>query len=273
MKYIISALILSISYLYVSSQSSYESLIKNKAFVDIERETVLLPSGDYWEYQSLNKLIDILNNDLFSFFDLEEDYYTPLKKQNFIKTTEYQDSILPRFNQIVEKVKNAKFYALYNLRYNKPYDVSKHCFHFSIGVNDYNTTKTVGYIGLGHCFCVSYPTNLTKIVKNRTNYGDYFLQQFITTPTIPENVALKIENELENPYCSMCLLFVVKPQKISQEQLLVNYGGNVGLYNTTNFNILARTIELYIVDTENKEIIYDLTSVLQNRTTTKRKSK
>lgn len=278
MKHIISIFFVFASALYSFAQVTYESLIENKAFINIDKETVLLPTaGEYWETQSLKKLRAILGNDLFYYFDLSDEYSTQLQRQTFEKSEEYTQNLLPAFNKIKQSVKNAKFYTLFNLRYNESYDVSKRCFHFRIGVNDYNTTTTSGYIGLGNCFCITYPSTRTKITKSRTSYGDYFLQQYLTSPTIPEEIALRIEKEIEDPYCSIALMFIVKPTKVTSEKRTMNLGGYVGTQNITNQNILANTVGLYIVDTNSKEVLCDLSRILNSptpqRKTSAKKSK
>lgn len=261
------------SVIFASAQISYDSLIKNKAIVNVDKEEVLLPTdGEFWELQSFDKLRAILENDLISYFDLSDKYSTPLKKQTFQKAPEYTDSLLPAFNKIRESVKNAKFYTLYNLQYNESYNVTKRCFAFNIGVDDYYTTTTPGYIGLGNCFCISFPQSRTKITKSNTSSGGYFLQQYITTPTIPEEIALRIENEMENPYCSMRLMFIVKPIKVTTERMTMNFGGYVGVQNIVNKNILANTIGMYIVDIETNEVLCDLSGIFSTSATTHRKS-
>lgn len=273
MRYWISFLIILTGLNPILSQNiSYEDLIENKSFINIDKEQVLLPTDDgTWKNQKFSKLIDILNEDLFSYYGLNSTYSTPLQKQTFQKSEEYTQMLLPQFKEICNKVKGASFYTLFDLRYNEPYNITKHNFSFRIGVNDYNTTTTVGYIGLGKNFCVSYPQSRTTIKKSKTSYGDYFIQQYISTPTVPEDIAITIEKGMESPYCPISLLFVVKPTKVSKEKISMNYGGYVGTQTAINENILSKTIGLYIVNTKTKEVLADLSSIFQTTTPQKKK--
>jgi hypothetical protein len=255
------------------SQETYKHLIQITPQINAKEGTAMLPTDhDTWETMDFDKLIAIINKDAISFFDLNEKYNTDLKKQAFKKTAEYTESILPSFNKICQKVKNKNFYVLYNLCGNSAYNTTKRNFSFSIGINDYNTTRTAGYIGLGNLFCTTYPSGYLSVKKTRTSAGDYFHSQYVSTPKISEDIALKIENSMENPYCSVCLMFIVKPTKISRETVTTNFGGYVGTQSYINSCILANTVGLYIVDTDTEEIICDLSSILTTQSSTSSKA-
>ena len=78
--------------------------------------------------------------------------------------------------------------------------------------------------------------------------------QYVQIPVADENLALKIENDMSNPYCSTCLMFIVKLSKTSTEKHPE--------FMFEQDNILTKTIGLYIVNTKTKEIYCDLTKIL-----------
>ena len=251
-------------------QITYDFIINNYPYIDVEEDEVLFPSEPMWYTGNIQKLADLLNKNLFSFYDLNDDYPTNLQKNEYKKSKEYLKQDLPSFNEVYQSTKAHKFYILYNLRYNTPYDTAKKRFAFRIGVNDYMKTNIAGYMGLGNNLCISCPTNRLSVKKTSTGYGDYFLSQFLYTTTIPESTALRIEKEMENPDCSICLMFIVKPYRVSKEARVINYGGYVGRQKALNDYVLAKTVGLYIVDTNKEEIICDLSKMF-SQTTSKRK--
>ena len=85
-------------------------------------------------------------------------------------------------------------------------------------------TKVPGYIGLSGFLnnkadvCVTFPPSRVITKKELTSDGtDYWVTQAIRTPIIPEDIALEIESGMESPDCSIALMFVVIPQRVSKE--------------------------------------------------------
>lgn len=250
----------------IFGQTTYKSILRSHPYINIEGDEVEFPSEPMWYTEKIEKLVNLLNKDVFSFYDLNDKYPTELQKNCHKKSDEYINSTLPSFDEVYNATRTSKFYTLYNLRYNKSYDTQNRCFNFSIGIPDYRTTKLSGYIGLGGDFCISFPTNRVVIKKNPTDYGDYYLSQYVRTPIISEEMALRIEKEMEKPTCSIYLMFIVQPNKISRETRTINYGGNVGRQNVSTDYILAQTIGWYIVDIEKEIILCDLSDVFSKAT-------
>lgn len=233
-------------------------ITSNHPYIDIEDDEVVIPAYPMETTRKIEYLAYLLEKDLFSYFDLNEEYPTQLQKNAFKKTDEYSN-YLEQLNADYKSTISEKFYILYNLRYNKPYDTNKKCFQFDLGVIASGTTKLAGYIGLSSnsspaSVCITFPQNRLTIKKELTyDRSDYWLSQYIRIPIRSEELALKIEKEIANPYCSIYLMFIVKPNKVSRE-----IHPRYGYYQDF---ILAKTIGLYIVDVEKETILCDLSNL------------
>ena len=262
MKIFGSALIFALMSTYAWGQTTCEDIISDYSYINVERNEVEFPAEPMEIYGDINKLAFLLNKDIFSFYDMNDKYPTQLQKNAFMKTEEYLNMVLPSFNDVYKATFESKFFVLYNLRYNKPYDTKNRCFKFRIGIRDYDKTKKIGYIGLGNALCVSFPNERLKITKLPTNDGDNYYYQDFNTPTISEDIALRIEQEINKPTCSVCLMFIVQPRQVSREVQSINFGGYVGRQEISTDFVLAKTVGLYIVDTETDEVLVDISEIL-----------
>ena len=210
-----------------------------------------------------SKMVSLLQKDLFLYFDLNEEYPTPLQQSQFKKTEEYA-MLAEAFDETLQNTKTRNFYILYDLYQNCAYNINSKSFKFKIGINDYDAyTKTGGYISLGNDICISYPTSRLSVKKTLTSNGeDYWLDQYISTPVISEDVALKIEKAMGKYPCPYSLLFVVKPNSVAAETKVTNFGGYVGRQRYTTEFIMFKTIGLYVVNTETYQVICDLSAYL-----------
>lgn len=245
-------------------------------FIDYKSNEIEIPEEPMNVDLSIQKAKYLLNKDLFGYYDLSQNYPTPLQKEVFKETKEYAE-LLENFNQIYENTKNTKFYILYDLYNNSSYNLDSKSFKFKIGLNDYNTTSKAGYFGIGGDICLSYPASKLSVRKTLTRSGsDYWLDQYLTTPSISTEIALNIEKQMSVYPCPLSLLFVVVLDKVSTEQRTLDFGGYVGRKTVTSQFILCKTIGLYIVNTDTNDIIADLSSVFtsnrkQGGKTTKRR--
>ena len=246
----------------VWGQTNCQDIISNYPYIDVETDKVEFPAEPMEIYGDINKLVALLNKDIFSFYDMNDKYPTPLQKNAYMNTEEYLNTYLPSFNEVYQATIEGKFIVLYNLRYNKPYDIQNRCFKFRIGVRDFYKTRKNGYISMGNALCVSFPKERLKTTKTPIDKGNYYFYQDITTPSIPEDIALKIEQEMDKPTCSVCLMFIVQPRSVSQETQYVNFGGYIGAQEITTDFVFAKTIGLYIVDTETYEVLADISNIL-----------
>ncbi|MBP1629583.1 MAG: hypothetical protein H6Q15_476 [Bacteroidetes bacterium] len=259
----------------IFSQKTYDDLISECYQIDIknnkicliypelvERRTQIVRENgkinvtfssdeDYDDGLSIKKIAALIKKDVFYYFNLDLKYNTPLQKKAFSKTKEYSD-YMTLINNHHSDIFDRKFYILYNLKRNNPYNLNKKVFVFEINPVNYSHINTLGYLGLGKNINVFLPNNLLTIKKR-----EHFPLQTITIPISDENLALKIEQDMEKYDCSTYLMFIVKLNGIKTEK------SPTFIYSEEN--ILTKTLGLYIVNTETKEIYCDLTKLLNTK--------
>lgn len=236
-------------------QLSYEDIVNECYKIDCETGKFYFSGGSEDEYNicTVEQVVSLINKDIFGYFKLNQKYKTPLQKNAFKKTEEYTN-YLSIFDYDYSCLATSKFYILYNLRYNTAYDIDKKSFIFRIGILDWQRTNQSGYIGLGKNICTTFPANKLNIKKKREYNGELYSYQYIQIPVADEELALKIEGDMSNPYCSTCLLFVVELNKALSEKHPE--------FPWTQNNILAKTINLYMVNTKTEQIYCDLSELV-----------
>lgn len=243
------------------AQNTYNDIVTVYPYIDIEDDEVCIPSDPMETTIKREAFIHLLNKDMFSYFDLNDKYPTQLQKNAYKKTQEYALN-LEQFNADYKATTTSKFYILKSLQYNTAYDVNKRCFNFRLGVKALDMTKVPGYIGLTSLtgspsdVCITFPSNRLTIKKELTYDGsDYWISQYIRTPIISEELAMRIEQGMAKPDCPIALMFIVIPQRVSKEIRNWKYG-----QLQQNF-ILAKTVGLYIVDTQKETILCNLSKI------------
>ncbi|MDD4761000.1 MAG: hypothetical protein PHU66_09355, partial [Bacteroidaceae bacterium] len=236
-------------------QKSYEDLTNECYKIEIGTGKFYLSGGSEDEYNicKVEQVASLINKDVFGYFGLNQRYETPLQRNTFKKTEEYANYLSELTNDY-SCLSASIFYILYNLRYNSAYDINKKSFTFRIGVLDWQRTSQSGYIGFGKNICTSFPANKLNIKRTREYNNEVYAYQYIQIPIADEDLALKIEEDMSNPYCSTCLLFVVELNKVSSEKHPE--------FPLVQNNILAKTLNLYMVNTKTEEIYCDLSELV-----------
>lgn len=237
------------------AQKSYDDIIGECYQIDAKSGKVYLSGGneDEYEVRTVKQVASLMKKDVFGYLGLNQKYNTPLQKNAFTKTEEYAN-YMSEIDYHNSYIFDSKFYILYNLRYNQAYDLNKKAFVFRIMVLDFLKTSQAGYLGFGKNINALFPTNKFNVKKERKSNGELYSMQYIQIPVSDENLALKIENDMSNPSCSTCLLFIVKLSKSSIEKHPE--------FMFEQENILTKAIGSYIVNTKTQEIYCDLTKVL-----------
>ena len=237
------------------AQKSYDDIIDECYQIDAKNGKVYLSGGNEDEYEvcTVKQIASLMEKDVFGYFGLNQKYSTPLQKSAFTKTEEYAN-YMSEIDYHHSYIFDSKFYILYNLRYNQAYDLNKKAFVFRIMVLDFLKTNQTGYLGFGKNINAMFPTSRFSTKKERESNGELYSKQYIQIPIADENLALKIEGDISNPYCSTCLMFAVKLYKTSTEKHPE--------FSLEQDNILTKTIGLYIVNTKTKEVYCDLTKLL-----------
>lgn len=237
------------------AQKSYDDIISECYQIDAKNGKFHLSGGneDKCEIRRVEQVVALMRKDVFGYFGLNQKYSTPLQKSAFSKTEEYTN-YMSAIDYHHSYIFDSKFYILYNLRYNQAYDLNKKAFVFRVMILDFLRTNQAGYLGFGKNINTSLPSNMLMVKKERWQDGELYANQYIQIPIADENLALKIEEDMANPYCSTCLMFVVQLNKTSTEKHPE--------FMFAQDNILAKTVNLYMVNTKTEQIYCDLSELV-----------
>lgn len=224
---------------------------KSVKFIDVRNDKIPILIDGEWEIMDHYKVLNLLEDNIYSFFGLRDKYPSDLKKQMFEKTSEYTDVLLPKFQKIKENLKNTDYAILYYLYGNNNYNVGKRNFKFTISTmspednippntftfsNDYTTTVPKAAFELG----------------TGTSFGRPYEIRYFVTPTISEEIAVEVEDAMRVHPCPYYLLFVV------------NIYGVKDLVNHMGFNmsyILTKSKEIYLYNKDTGDVVVDMRSV------------
>lgn len=194
---------------------------------DIKNEQLPVFIDDDWEWIDFYKIPYIINEDVYNFFNIR-DVSTPLEKRVFEKTAEYQD-YLARLKE-TKRIFLSTFYSItFDLSMNLPYDIERDCFTFRIGYPNDSRVRRPDYIFFKD-LCVSLPSKYVVINQQNTGWG-YSLSQFVLTPKVPEELALKIDKEIKQRDCSYDLIFIVKFDRIIDKRYFLMNAFSLCIYD------------------------------------------
>lgn len=206
---------------------------------------------------TIEKMASLLRKDVITYFDLDTKYNSDLKKSVFKKTSEYSE-LYQRLMGDYNIVKGSNCFLLYNLRYNNKYDVSKHNFSFKLGIDElYRYSPMPNNICFKGGISLSYPTKYVTRKQERNSLTTTGIYNTITlsTPSISEQTAIKIEDEIDSPYCNANLLFVFKLTQSAIEKKTVS-----GCIIPQEY-IIGKTVGAYLVNVKSEEIYADFSNI------------
>jgi hypothetical protein len=185
-------------------------------------------------------LINDLNTSLFSYFGIESEYPTPLKKSLFRQSSEYKklnDSFLKYKNEL-KKLKYFSFQPSSKYFENLNYDISKSGFLVYINGHQSGSNMTI----FSKCFGKIIFTNLVTVFKNDGDWRNEYIY-------IPCNK--KYGSLIESDNSSSRVYVFFKPISVVPKR--INLFGMVG-----SIDYLNSSIERIIL-TYNDEIVYNKT--------------
>lgn len=205
---------------------------------------------------TLDDMVSLLRKDLIAYYGLGNRYNTELKVKAYKQTDDYQDTyetMMEEYNFFTQ----GKGYLLYNLRYNSNYDTAKRCFLFKIGFDDLYKYSQPNYLCFEKGLVLTYPNAYLSRTTQNTNLASngIFNYNILKTTVIPEEKALKIENEMESPNCNVRLLLIFKITKSATEKKVVG-----GYYVNQNF-VIGKTIAAYIINQKTGEVYADMSYI------------
>ena len=78
----------------------------NVKLIDVRNDKIPILVDGEWQIMDHYKVLNLLEDNIYSFFGLHDKYPSALKKQMFEKTPEYTDVLVPKFQKIKEDLKN-----------------------------------------------------------------------------------------------------------------------------------------------------------------------
>lgn len=217
-----------ISFLFahvVVAQTTLKDLLKDCTFAAVGTEKYekfgYINSHGEKTTCTFDDMAALLRKDVIGYYGLGDKYNTELKVKAYKQTDDYRDT----YETMMEEYKlftQGKGYILYNLRYNSNYDVAKRCFMFKIGFDDLYRYSQPHYLCFEKGFSLIYPTAYLTRTKQETNLATNgtYNYNILKTTVIPEETALKIENEMEDPNCNARLLIIFKLTSTANEKKL-----------------------------------------------------
>lgn len=220
-------------------------------FIDVRNDKIPILIDGEWESMDHYQVLNLLEDNIYSFFGLHDKYPTPLKKQVFEKTSEYTDIILPKFQKIKDDLKNTDYAILYYLYNNNNYDVDKRNFKFLI------STITPDDLELPNTFTFSnfYTTTVPKAafeLETGTYFGRPYKRRLFVTPTISEEIGVDVEDAMRVHPCPYYLLFIVNIQGVKEQ------GNSMGFDMPY---ILTKPKEIYLYNKDSGDVVVDMKSV------------
>ncbi len=267
----IGSLLLVILFVNLSfAQTTFKSLTKDCVFRLAEWDKMktfeYISSHGEKATNTLDQMAALLRKDVIGYYGLYDQYDTDLKISMYKKTDDYRDTyetMMEEYNYFTQ----GSGYLLYNLRYNSNYDVAKRCFIFKIGFDDLYRYVKPGYLCFEEGIALTYPSAYLSRNKMNAQYatnGIYY-QNLVKTTVIPEETALKIEEEMKDPYCNARLLIIFKLTNAASDKRSIR-----GFMVHKNY-ILGKAIGAYIVNVKTGEVYADMSSIF-SQTNVKRKA-
>ena len=253
---------------YAYSQTTLKSLTKD-CFISfspdnrLEEFKFINEYGEWVECSTAN-MAALLRKDVIAYYGLEDKYDTPLKISAYKKTDDYQDMV-ERIGEEYYVMTQKKSYMLYSLAHNNPYDMAKHCFNFKINFDNIAKCSTPNYFSFGGGLALTFPSaymTYKKVATDENSYG-YWQFNILRTPIIPEETALKIEENLNKS--SILFIFKIQKSNIENKPIL-----GVSGYTMEVPFVLGKTIGVYIVNTATDEVYADISNILSQSTPNKK---
>jgi len=203
----------------LSIQKVIGKYIKGYYFVHDDYHGTIFNHRNYQNRLISNNIERLLKKDIVGYYDLETKYDSPLKKNVFIQSQEYQD-LSERLEKEYQYIIDDTFYISSKIE-RTDYDLNKKSFTFSVPTNSilYSTTKYVRFGELGI---------ITPLLNDRG----------VHIKIEDEQTALAVENNYNN--CRLVYVFTIN-KKLSKDD---------------NNPVIGDMQKIFLVNIKNGEIYY-----------------
>jgi len=226
--------------------------------IDVKNDKIPILVDGEWEIMDHYKVLNLLEDNIYSFFGLHDKYPSALKKQMFEKTSEYTNVLVPKFQKIKEDLKNTDYAILYYLYNNNNYSIENRNFKFTISTITPDALKQPNTFTFSNFYTTTVPQAAFKL-ETGTFFGRPYERRYFVTPTIAEEIAVDVEDAMRVHPCPYYLLFVVNIQGVIEQ------GNSMG-FDMPYIITKPKAIYLYNKDTE--DVVVDMNSVFTAPSTT-----
>ena len=224
---------------------------KSVKFIDVRNDKIPIFIDGEWKIMDHYKVLNLLEDNIYSFFGLHDKYPSALKKQMFEKTSEYTDVLLPRFQKIKENLKNTDYAILYYLYNNNNYNIDKRNFKFTISTISPDNLKLPNTFTFSNFYTTTVP-KATFELETGILFGRPYEIRYFVTPTISEEIAVEVEDAMRGHPCPYYLLFVVNIYGVKEQ------GNSMGFDMPY---ILTKPKEIYLYNKDTEDVVFDMESV------------
>lgn len=253
---------IAVIFLLIISIFNLKAQIDNIKIIDTRNDEIPLHVNGKWEIMDHYKVNALLNDNIYSFFNLHDKYPSELKKKMFENTSEYNEVLVPVFQQAKNDLKNTDYAILYYLYNNSDYDVKNRCFKFSISAITPDPLKHPNTFSVQNFYTITVPSIAFEL-ETGTHFGRPYERRYFVTPTISEDIAVDVEDAMKVHPCPYSLLFIVNIEGLKEQN------------NSLGFSmpyILTKAKEVYLYNTDTEEVVADLNSIFTAPTPTPKSS-
>lgn len=223
----------------------------NVKLIDVRNDKIPILVDGEWQIMDHYKVLNLLEDNIYSFFGLHDKYPSALKKQMFEKTPEYTDVLVPKFQKIKEDLKNTDYAIMYYLYNNNNYNVENRNFKFTISTITPDALKQPNTFTFSNFYTTIVPKAAFEL-ETGTFFGKPYERRYFVTPTISEEIAVDVEDAMRVHPCPYYLMFIVNIQGVKEQ------GNSMGFDMPY---ILTKPKEVYLYNEDTKTVVVDMKSI------------
>lgn len=221
--------------------------------IDTKNDRIPILVNGEWSIMDHYKVDALLEENIYSFFELQDKYSSPLKKQIFEKTSEYNDTLIPIFKRAKEDLLKTDYAIFYNLYKKSNYDVGERCFKFTISTITPDALELPNTFTFKNFYTITVPHFAFKLETGK-KFGRPYERRSFVTPVFSEEIAVEIEDGMKIHPCPYSLLFVVNIEGLKEQK--------DGLGFPMPY-VLTKAKKVYLYNTDSEEIVANFSSFFE----------
>lgn len=180
---------------------------QEKVLLDLDGKSVMFEDRNSLEFRGPLKGLtyirfhSLLNEDIFRYYDIEDDYETALLKEEFLNSQEGK-KLSMQLSELKKSICSDDIYYIFpfysNGGYKKEYNLETGAFDFEYNISDREFIPINGYINFP--YCVLRTSKIHQRVHQSEWYNRPGRYSYITTISIPmpKSIALIVEKNIDD---------------------------------------------------------------------------